>query len=233
VIVEDLMIRDIVAVQPDTSLADAAQAMLAHQIGGLPVLNDAGHLVGILTEGDLLRRPELGTSGRQANWLRGFVKSAALAAEYAHTNGRAVGDVMTRNPVFVRPETPLAKAAELMLQRRVKRLPVMHGEALVGMISRFDLLRALAPKLHHPSKDASDAEISAAIEQALSEQPWAPRSGLAIMVSANTVYVAGGIYSHEERRAILILASNIPGVKSVIDQMELVDARFRHAFPAD
>lgn len=233
VIVADLMSRDVVAVQPGTNLADAAQCMLRHHISGLPVLNESGHLVGVLTEGDLLRRPELGTSGRQANWLKAFLKPASLAAEYVHTHSRLVGDVMTMPPIFVRPETSLAKAAELMLQKGVKRLPVLQGDALVGVISRADMLNALAPKLVDENKDVCEEEILRAIEDALAKELWAPKAGLKVSVRGDVVRLEGCVFSEEERRAVRVLAENTPGVKQVVDLLELMDPRYRMANPAN
>ena len=231
-IVAELMSRDVVTVQPGTHLADAAQCMLRRHISGLPVLNDAGHLVGILSEGDLLRRPELGTNGRQAVWLKAFLQPASLAAEYVHTHSRLVGDVMTTPPIFVRPETSLAKAAELMLQKRIKRLPVLQGDTLVGVISRGDLLTALAPKLVDENQEVGEAEILGAIQAALAKELWAP-AGLNVTVTGSVVQLEGFIFSEEERRAVKVLAENTPGVRQVVDLLEMEDPRFRTARPAN
>lgn len=222
-IVADIMNRDIVTVRPDTSLAEAAHWMVQHHISGLPVLDEAGRLVGILTEGDLLRRPELGTSHRQGGWLKGLMQTAALATEYAHRNGRHVGDVMTHNPTFVRPEMSLTKATELMLHKKVKRLPVLQDDILVGMLTRFDLLTALAPRLIISPEEASDVEISASLDAAITAEPWAPQSGIAINVKAGSVRLEGTVFTEEEARALRILVRNTRGVTDLIDLLEIAE----------
>lgn len=226
-IVADVMTTEVVAVDPETSLAEAAGWMVRHRVSGLPVLDAAGKLIGILTEGDLLHRPELGTCGRQAGWMRGILRAETLAAEYAHTHGRQVGDVMTRNPSFVRPDLPLAKAAELMRQKQVKRLPVVREDSLVGMLSRFDILRALATRLEESCIEATDAEILDDIETALAQEPWAPREGVRFGVSNGRVRIEGRIGSEQEARAIAILARNTRGVTGIENGLEVA----RRAMP--
>lgn len=226
-IVADVMTTEVVAVDPETSLAEAASWMVRHRVSGLPVLDAAGKLIGILSEGDLLHRPELGTCGRQAGWMRGILRAETLAAEYAHTHGRQVGDVMTRNPSFVRPDLPLAKAAELMRQKQVKRLPVVREDSLVGMLSRFDILRALATRLEESCIEATDAEILDDIEAALAQEPWAPRDGVRFGVSNGRVRIEGRIGSEQEARAIAILARNTRGVTGIENGLEVA----RRAMP--
>ena len=146
-IVADLMHKNVVSVLPETSLADAVRIMLAQRVSGLPVVSSAGRLVGVVTEGDLLRRAELGTEGRQVGWFKSFLMPGRAAEDYVATHGRHVSEVMTSEPIFVTPETPLAEVADIMRSKRVKRLPVLDYGALVGVVSRSDLLRALALKL--------------------------------------------------------------------------------------
>jgi CBS domain-containing protein len=232
-IVAEVMTRDIIAVQPATSLGEAARWMVQHHVSGLPVLDDDGRLIGILTEGDLLRRPELGTSSRQASWLKGFMKTAAMAAEYAHTHGRRVGDVMTRNPVFVRPEASLTKATELMLQKRVKRLPVLQDDKLVGMLTRFDVLTTLAGKLTEQKMEVDDAEIAAAISAALAREPWAPKQGLVVSVAKGVVQMEGRVFSEEEAHALRVLVENTDGVAEVLDCLDIAEPAPRIGINAD
>lgn len=220
-IVADVMSTEVVTVEPETSLAEAASWMVQHEISGLPVLNAHGQLIGILTEGDLLHRPELGTGGRQAGWMRGIMQSEKLAADYIHTHGRQVGDVMTRNPSFVRPDMPLSKAAELMRQKRVKRLPVIQGDSLVGMLSRFDILRALAERLGESCFEISDAEIEAAIQATLTQEPWAPRDGISFSAKAGRVTLEGKVNCEAVSRALGILIRNTRGVSQVENMLEV------------
>ncbi len=220
-IVADVMTTEVAAVEPGTSLAEAAGWMVRHSVSGLPVLDPEGKLIGILTEGDLLHRPELGTCGRQAGWMRGMLRAETLAAEYAHTHGRHVGDVMTRNPTFVRPDLPLAKAAELMRQKQVKRLPVVRDDSLVGMLCRFDILRALAARLEESCEEATDSEILDGIQAALAQEPWAPRDGLRFTVRDGRVRIEGRVGSEQEARAVAILVRNTRGVMEVEDGLEV------------
>ncbi len=214
-IVADIMQTGILAVQPQTSLAQAASLMVQHHISGLPVRDDAGKLVGILTEGDLLRRPELGTSQRQPGWLKGLLMTAALAGEYIHSHGRTVGDVMTRNPVYVRPEMSLTRAAALMQCKKIKRLPVLRDRALVGMLTRFDLLTALSARLNVAEPNASDADIAASIKAELAQQIWAPKFGILVSVSAGCVSLSGQAETEEQVHALEILVLNTGGVKAL------------------
>lgn len=220
-IVADVMTTEVVAVQPETSLAEAAGWMVRHHVSGLPVLDADGKLIGILTEGDLLHRPELGTCGRHGGWMRGIMRAETLAAEYAHTHGRQVGDVMTRNPTFVRPDMPLAKAAELMRHKQIKRLPVIRDDSLVGMLSRFDILRALAARLDESCEEASDAEILTAIETAMADEPWVPRTGMRLYVQQGHVKIEGKVGSAHEARALGILVRNTRGVTAVENCLEI------------
>ncbi|WP_297442748.1 CBS domain-containing protein [Acidocella sp.] len=227
-IVADIMSREIITVSTTTSLTEAARLMVSRHISGVPVLDDQGHLAGILTEGDLLRRPELGTSGRQAGWLKGLATTADLASAYAHTNSRFVGDVMTRNPVFIRPDMSLTRATALMISRRVKRLPVLREERLVGMLTRFDLLTALSARLPDHNGDAPDDEISAAIAAALASQPWAPETGVRYIVQSGCVRLEGEVFSTAEARALRVLAQNTQGVKRVVSALRINEPSRAH-----
>lgn len=230
--VSELMSKITISVQPATTLADAARIMLANHVSGLPVLDEQARLVGIVTEGDLLRRAELGTDGKPAGWLAAFLLPSRAASDYVLTHSRHVSGVMTHNPVFVAPETALAEVAELMLRKHIKRLPVLEHGALVGVISRSDLLRMLARKLIEIPEALSDAAIRAHIKSELSHAHWAPRHGIRVAVKDQVVAVEGTIFSDEERRAVLVIAENAPGVKSVRDNLTFVDPGSGMAFPA-
>jgi len=229
--VAELMSKNTIAVQPETSLADAARIMLANHVSGLPVLDAAGHLVGVITEGDMLRRAELGTDGQPSGWLKAFLMPSSVAADYVTTHARHVSGVMTHNPVFVTPLTELAEVAQLMLRKRIKRLPVMESGALVGVISRTDLLRVLARRLIEVSGAVSDKDIEAHILTELAHAKWAPKSGIKIIVAGGVVDVGGTVFSDAERRAVLVIAENAPGVRSVDDHLTFVDPGSGMAFP--
>jgi CBS domain-containing protein len=230
--VAELMNRNAVSVLPVTLVADAARIMLAQRVSGLPVLDGQGHLVGIVTEGDLLRRAEIGTDGAQAGWLKSLLMPSAVAADYVHTHARHVSGVMTHNPVFVTSETTLEEAANLMLRKRIKRLPVMAHGQLAGVISRTDLLRILARKLLNTPAEASDESIANYIKSEINHVNWAPKTGVHIDVAAKVVHLSGMIFSDEERQAVVCIAENAPGVQEVDDKLVFIDPGSGLAFPA-
>ena len=229
--VADLMTRNCISVLPNTTLADAVQIMLANHVTGLPVLDTNGKLVGIVTEGDLLRRTELGTDGKPANWLKVLLQPSSVAADYVATHARHVSGVMTHNPVFITPATELTEVAELMLRKHIKRLPVLDDGMLAGVISRTDLLRVLVRKLIEIKGDATDEEIGRYIKTELDHASWAPRSGIRIDVKEKVVDLEGTILSDEERQAVIVIAENAPGVREVQDHLVFIDPGARMAFP--
>jgi CBS domain-containing protein len=220
----DVMTREIISVRPDTTVAEAIRMMLDNRISGLPVIDEAGRLVGILTEGDLLRRGETGTERHRPRWLEILIGPGRLAEEYVRTHGRKIGEVMTRDPVSVTPDTSLKEIVELMERRRIKRVPVLDGEAPVGIISRADLLRGLAGALEAtPVAAMSDAEIRERILAELARTAWVPRDGIAITVENGIVDLNGVILDEKERGALRVAAENVPGVRAVEDHLVWVE----------
>jgi CBS domain-containing protein len=143
--VKDFMTCRVVTVTPDTSILDAARLMLDHKISGLPVVTDGDRVVGIISEHDLLRRGSSDTRSGQLHWLRLMIEPANLADQSARFQQRRVRDVMTPNPVTINEAAPLEEAGRLIGENDIKRLPVMHGNKLVGIIARADIVRAIIP----------------------------------------------------------------------------------------
>jgi len=141
---KDVMTSPVVSVEPDTAVLQAVRIMLQRQISGLPVVRKDGRLVGVVTEGDFLRRAETGTERRRPRWLEYLVGPGRLADEYTRTHGRKVEDIMTAEPVTVAEDTALEEVVNLMEKRRIKRIPVLRGNEVVGIVSRANLLHALA-----------------------------------------------------------------------------------------
>ena len=219
----DVMSRNILSVGRDAPIAQAIQLMLDNQISGLPVI-DAGRLVGILTEGDLLRRSETGTERHRPRWLEILMGPGRLAGEYVRTHGRKVEEIMTRDLVSVTPDTPLDEIVALMERRRVKRVPVLDGDAPVGIVSRADLLRALARTLdEEPVAVVGDDEIRERILAELAKVSWVPRDGLTITVGDGAVGLDGVILDEKEREALRIAVENVPGVRAVEDRLVWVE----------
>jgi CBS domain-containing protein len=140
----EVMSQEVISIAPDAGIAEAARLMLHHDISGLPVINDQNLLVGMITERDLLRHHELGTQAHRPRWVQALLDPAFLSAERSRAAGRTVAEVMSGAPATVTEATPLGKVADLMQIHGVKRLPVIRGTLVVGIVSRKDLLRAFA-----------------------------------------------------------------------------------------
>jgi len=231
-IVSDLMKTVLVTVTPASTLADAARMMLAQHVSGLPVV-EAGRLVGIVTEGDLLRRVEIETGENKIGWLRGFFLPAALAAEYIQTHGRHVRDVMTPSPMTVAPDTSLVEVAAIMLSKHIKRLPVVRNDRLVGVISRSDMLRVLARRLIDTVDPLSETQIRDHIIDTISHEAWAPKSGIRVTVMGSVVNLEGIVFSGDQQKALRVIAETTPGVSEVHDHLVFVDPSSGMAFPTE
>jgi CBS domain-containing protein len=221
----EIMTRDIVSIAPGASVREAIRLMLEQRISGLPVIDGEGRLAGILTEGDLLRRGETGTERHRRPWLEFLLGPGRLAGDYVKTHGRRVEEIMTREVVAIGPETTVAELVETMEHRRIKRLPVLDGDTLVGIVSRADLMRALADILDHgetppAGDDAIRERVLAELQRA---QGWAPRSGISVTVKDGVVELNGAIFAEKERAAIRVAAENVPGVRVVEDRLVWVE----------
>jgi CBS domain-containing protein len=200
------------------------QLMLHNRISGLPVVDAGGALVGIVTEGDFLRRTETTTERQRPRWLEFVMGPGRLADEYVHTHARKIADVMTTDPCTITEDTPLQEVVRLMEKHRIKRLPVMKGEKLVGIVSRANLLHALAslaPTAAAPA--ATDAAIRERLLTKLEHQKWAPVGFLNVVVQNGVVEFWGVITEEREREALVVAAQNTPGVKDVRDHLVWVD----------
>ena len=221
----DVMTRKVISVAPDASVMQAAAAMLKHQISGLPVIDSSGILLGIVSEGDFLRRAELGTQRHRARWLEFLIGPGRLASEYVQACGRKVTEIMTPNPYTVTEATPLTAVVEAMERHRIKRVPVVCGGRLVGIVSRADLLRAVA-RLARATTDTgatSDAEIRERVIAELRKQSWAPLGLINVIVRDRTVDLQGTITDDGARQAMIVAAENVPGVRAVRDHLVWVE----------
>jgi CBS domain-containing protein len=231
----DIMTPRVVSVVPDASILEAMQLMLANRISGLPVITENGKLVGIVTEGDFLRRAETGTQHRRSRWLELFMGAGKLAQEYVQTHGRKVSDVMTPDPVTASEDTPLDVVVRLLEERRIKRLPVVRSGVVVGIVSRANLLHALASLARErPNEDQSDAAIRAQIYAELNRQRWIPKDFINVVVRNGAVEVWGAILDERERQAVRVAIENVPGVKQISDHLVWVEPMSGMAFaPVD
>ncbi len=222
--VADVMTRKVVAVAPDDSVAVALKRMLDNGVSGLPVIDAAGTLVGIVTEGDFLRRAETATERRRPHWVEVLLGPGKLADEYVHTHGRKVSEVMSGDVATVNEDTPLDAVVRLMESRRIKRLPVMRDGRVVGIVSRANLLRAVAGLAGEaPPTTADDKAIRERILAELDRQTWSPRASIDIVVRGGVVELWGAVLDDRERGAVRVLAENVPGVRAVKDHLIWVE----------
>ena len=220
----DVMTRDVVSIDPNASILEAVRLMLQHRVSGLPVVDSSGQLQGIVTEGDFLRRSETGTQPKRPRWLEFLLGPGRLATDYVHASGRRVDEVMTTNVHTVTEDTPLERIVNLMERHRIKRVPVMRGERIVGIVTRANLMRAVASlALAEGPVAADDAAIRDRLLAELKRQTWAPVGLMDVIVKDGVVNLSGALTDEREREAIRIAAENIPGVKKVADHLVWIE----------
>jgi CBS domain-containing protein len=214
-----IMTRHVTTVGADTSVADAILTMLQHRISGLPVVDSAGALIGIISESDFVRRAEIGTERSRGRWLSYLVGTGTSAADYLHAHGRKVGEIMTPDPVTITEDTPLDRIVEIMESRGVKRLPVVRGDRLVGIVTRTDFLAPVAELARNSAgMSADDDQILQAVAGAIEQAAWRP-CRLKISVHDGIVGLSGAVDNDKVRQATIVAAENVPGVKRVIDNL--------------
>ena len=218
----DIMTPDVICAGPETPLAELVHLMLDNRISAVPIVAN-GQLVGIVSEGDLLRRAETGTEPRPSRWLELMTSSNRLAADYTRTHGIRASEVMTRDVVTVIDTTSMADIAQLLAAKRIKRVPVMRGDKLVGIVSRSNLLQAVASLAREiPDPTADDDHIRNRIIDALEKNTWCP-FGLSVTVRDGIVHLSGVITDARSRQAAVVAAENVTGVKTVHDHLCWVD----------
>jgi CBS domain-containing protein len=218
-----IMTRSVITVAPDATVLEAANLMLRHHVSGLPVVDTAGKLVGIVSEGDFIRRSEIGTQKKRGRWLRFLLGAGATATDYVRENGRRISEVMTVDPVTVTEETPLDQIVSSMERHGVKRLPVMRDGKLVGIVSRANLLQAVAGLARDvPDPTADDDHIRGRIVAAIEKNDWSP-FGLNVIVRDGIVHLSGVITEESSRQAAIVAAENTAGVSKVHDHLCWVD----------
>jgi len=217
-----IMSRHVITIGADAPVIDAIKTMLSHHISSLPVVDAAGRLVGILSEGDFLRRAELGTEKKRGRWLGLLVGADRAALDFVRQHGRKVNQVMSPAPITIDEDTSLEQIVRLMEARHVKRLPVMRQDQIVGMVTRTDFLAAMASlSLGAVGGSDSDDQIRRAVIAAMSQACWSPR-GLNVGVHDGVVVLRGTIKNDHARKAAVVAAENVPGVKHVDDQLSQV-----------
>jgi CBS domain-containing protein len=229
---KDVMTRRVISVAPDASILEALRLMLANQISGLPVVDKSGRLVGIVTEGDFLRRSETGTERRRPRWLEFLLGPGMVASDYVHSHARRVDEVMTSDVQTVTEEAQLGDIVTLMEKHRIKRLPVVRGAELVGIVSRANLLRTLAGIAGEIAPGPkTDEAIRNQVLAELETQRWAPADMIDIIVRNGVVELWGTVLDARLRDAARVAAETVPGVKAVKSHVVWVEPMSGMTFP--
>ncbi len=217
---KDIMTTDVVTVTPEASVEEIAKLLLARGISGVPVIGAEGALVGLVSEGDLIRR-EGDPEHHRSWWLNLFAGPEERARDYVKSHGRRAEEVMTREVITVGEETPVGEIARLLEKRRIKRVPVVREGRIVGIVSRANLLHGLATHKDRlamaPSPD--DRTIREEVQALVKREGWITHGSLNVMVAGGVVELWGWVDSETERKALLIAVEEIAGVRTVNDHL--------------
>jgi CBS domain-containing protein len=215
----DVMTSPVVTVRPTATVKDTAKLFLKHGISAAPVVDDDGKLVGIVSEGDFLHRAEIGTERKRSWWLVLLAQEKGLAADYIKAHAKRISDLMTRRVITASPEMPLDEIAALMEQSGIKRIPLVRDGRLVGIVSRANLVQAVASSGSKLDILISDTAIRDKLLAHLRSQSWAHTDLLNVTVNDGVVDLWGIQESETERTAIRVAAEGISGVRAVNDRM--------------
>jgi len=213
------MTRKVITVGTAASIVEAANIMLENHVSGLPVIDETGKLVGIVSQGDFIRRAEIGTQRKRGRWLKVLLGPGKAASDFVREQGRKVGEIMTLDPCTVTEDAALSDVVQLMEHHHVKRLPVLRGDQLVGIVTRSNLLQAVAELAREvPDPTADDDHIRNHIITSIEKADWAP-FGLGVIVRNGNVHLSGVITNEQSRQAAIVAAENVAGVKKVHDHL--------------
>jgi CBS-domain-containing membrane protein len=222
----DVMTSEVITVDENASVAEVAKLLSERGISAVPVVDNETRVIGMVSEGDLLHRAETGTEQRRSWWLEMIASTNQRASDYIKSHSGLVKDVMTRDVISVSDTTTVADIAILLETNRIKRVPVVRDGKLAGIVSRANLVRALAMTIDQPSisTETDDRTIRAKLLAELKAQKWAEVSPANITVKDGVVHLWSSYYSEQEKRALVIAAENIPGVRRVEDHMRVTGA---------
>jgi CBS domain-containing protein len=220
----DVMTSEVISVDEDVTVPAVARLLAERGISAVPVVDKTNRVIGMVSEGDLLHRAETGTERRRAWWLDMMSSTNRLAGDYIKSHSARVTDVMTRNILSVTETTPIADIALLLETNRIKRVPVVRDGKLVGIVSRANLVRALAMTIDEPpsAAEAGDRTIRDRLLAELKAQRWAEVAPANVTVKDGVVHLWSSYLSEQEKRALVVAAENIPGVRRVEDHMRRV-----------
>jgi CBS domain-containing protein len=222
--VSEIMTRRVISVAPDATLDDAIDLMVKHHISGLPVIDHDCKLVGIVSEGDFLRRSEMGTEAPPSRWRDVLLGTANAARTYVHSHSRNIREVMTKQVVTANEQMALDEVVHLLEVNNIKRLPVVHRDKVVGNVSRANLMHALASFHRGIQKSLeTDTALRKRILNDIDGEDWAVDTDIDVVVRDGVVDLWGTISNSEQRNALRVLTENTPGVKAVVDHLRSKD----------
>ncbi len=210
-----IMTRDVISVGPETPVREIATMMLERRISGVPVVDAERRVLGIVSEGDLIRRPEIETDHAPTGWLSLFLSDEERSRDFVKSHGRVAREVMTKPATCVAPETPLDEVVRLMERHRVKRLPVVDNGKLVGLVTRADLLRTLVSRRPAAPVASSDQDVRERIDAMLRHEDWATSAFVNVQVEDGVAHLWGTVESASQREALILAVRGVPGVKDV------------------
>ena len=215
----EIMVANVITVAPEQTVQEVAEILLDRRISGMPVVNAAGELVGIVSEGDLMRRVDAGTEHRRSWWLRLLMGREGLAEEYVREHARKVADIMTRSVITASPDTPIGEIADLLERNAIKRVPIVKDRKVVGIVSRANLIQALAAlrKQITVERPLSDATLRESVLAQFQSEPWMRTSLINVTAHEGVVDLWGVVDSQSEKKAMRVAAEVTPGVRKVND----------------
>jgi len=215
----EIMVANVITVTPEQTVQEVAEILLDRRISGMPVVNAAGELVGIVSEGDLMRRVDAGTEHRRSWWLRLLMGREGLAEEYVREHARKVADVMTRSVITASPDTPIGEIADLLERNAIKRVPIVKDRKVIGIVSRANLIQALAAlrKQITVERPLSDATLRESVLARFNREPWMQTSLINVTAHDGTIDLWGIVDTPSEKKAMRVAAEVTPGVRKVND----------------
>lgn len=218
---QDVMVRGVVSLGPDVPVQVAANAMVSNRVSAIPIIDITARLVGIVSEGDLIRRVENDTDRQGSSGHEPSTSTDTLAKEFVKSHARRVSDVMTRDVITATPETPLREIANLMEKHGIKRVPIVQNKLVVGIVSRANLLQALASAADDHETGETDRVLRQRIVDGIKQQPWANRP-FNVIVRDRHADLWGFVFSKDEKAAIRVAAEATPGIESVTDNLRVM-----------
>ncbi len=217
----EIMTMEVVTVSPDTDIRDVAKKLFKHGVSAVPVVDAEQNVLGIISEGDLMRRRETGTERHPSWWLNILSDPKNSAEAYVKTHGQHAKDVMSRQVVTISEQTPASEIAELLERHRIKRVPVVRQHKLVGIVSRANLLHGLIAQKPSSKSHPSDGKIKKSILKEF-QQTGVRRELINVVVSNGTAHLWGAVQSDVEKNALSIAAENTPGVEAIVNHISVM-----------